>query len=75
LWYSSSREPFTNNEKIREVLSDIEEISCTFSEIDKDTNEIDLVWLSQNKVPDYVFDTGDYTDLGVDKLFMELLIL
>lgn len=55
--------PFTNNEKIRDVLSDIEEVACSYSEIDWDTNEIDLVWLSQSQTPDYVFDTGDYTDL------------
>ena len=55
--------PFTNNETLRFVLSDIEEVACSFSEIDFDTNEIDLVWLSDSQEPDYVFNTSDYATL------------
>ena len=55
--------PFTNNETLRFVLSDIEEVACSFSEIDWDTNEIDLVWLSDSQEPDYVFETSDYATL------------
>ena len=58
-----SGNPFTNNETLRDVLSDIEEVACSWSELDWDSNEIDLVWLSANEEPDYVFEPSDYAIL------------
>lgn len=55
--------PFHNRETLRTVLSNIEAVACSYSEIDYDDNSIDLVWLSQSVDPDYVFQTGDYTTL------------
>lgn len=63
-----SGNPFTNNESIRIVLSDIEEVACSFSEIDWETNEIDLVWLSQSTEPDYTFEINDYSTLNGGKI-------
>lgn len=60
--------PFTNGEKNREVLQTIEKISCTFSQIDNETNEIELCWLSQNENPDYIFTLDDYTNLNGGKI-------
>lgn len=55
--------PFTNGEKNRTVLQTIEKISCSFVDIDNDTNEIDLCWLSQNEEPDYIFYKSDYSSV------------
>lgn len=41
--------PFVNKEKLRVVLQEIEKVSCTFSEIDYETNEINLIWLSEGE--------------------------
>ena len=49
--------PFTNNEKIRTVLQSICKVSCSYIEIDLDTNEIDLCWLSNSVNPDYTFES------------------
>jgi hypothetical protein len=55
--------PFTNGEKNRTVLQIIAKISCSFVDIDNDTNEIDLCWLSQNEEPDYIFYKSDYSSV------------
>lgn len=55
--------PFTNGEKNRLVLQTICKVSCSYVEIDNDTNEIDLVWLSENEEPDYTFELNDYATL------------
>lgn len=55
--------PFTNGEKNRTVLQTIAKISCSFADIDNDTNEIDLCWLSQNEEPDYIFYKSDYSSV------------
>ena len=55
--------PFTNGEKNRTVLQTIAKISCSFVDIDNDTNEIDLCWLSQNEEPDYIFYKSDYSSV------------
>lgn len=55
--------PFTNGEKNRTVLQTIAKISCSFIDIDNDTNEIDLCWLSQNEEPDYIFYKNDYVSV------------
>lgn len=60
--------PFVNKETLRVVLQEIEKVSCTFSEIDYETNKIDLVWLSENEEPDYEFATSDYTTLEGGKI-------
>lgn len=58
-----SGNPFTNNETLRIVLQEVEKVACSFSEIDYDTNEIDLIWLSQSETPDYEFKITDYSTL------------
>lgn len=55
--------PFTNGEKNRTVLQTIAKISCSFVDIDNDTNMIDLCWLSSNEEPDYVFNLNDYSSV------------
>ena len=60
--------PFTNGEKNRLVLQTIEKVSGTFSDIDNDTNEIDLCWLSNSVEPDYIFYRNDYTNLEGGKI-------
>ena len=55
--------PFTNGEKNRTVLQTIAKISCSFIDIDNDTNEIALCWLSQNEEPDYIFYKNDYSSV------------
>lgn len=58
--------PFINNETRRVVLQEIEKVACSFSQIDYDTNEIDLIWLSDEV--DYEFNTNDYTTLEGGKI-------
>lgn len=58
--------PFTNGEKNRDVLKSIEKVSCSFVDIDPDTNEIDLRWLSSNL--DYTFELSDYSTLEGGKI-------
>ena len=60
--------PFTNNEKIRTVLQSICKVSCSYVEIDLDTNEIDLSWLSNSANPDYTFEMSDYSVLNGGKV-------
>ena len=60
--------PFTNGEKNREVLKAIESVSCTFAQIDSNTSEIDLCWLSATEEPDYTFELNDYTTLNGGKI-------
>lgn len=55
--------PFTNGEKNRTVLQAIAKISCSFIDIDNDTNEIDLCWLSNSQTPDYTFYKKDYVSV------------
>ena len=55
--------PFTNGEKNRTVLQIIAKISCSFIDIDNDSNKIDLCWLSSNTTPDYTFNFGDYVNV------------
>lgn len=55
--------PFTNGEKNRTVLQTICKIACSFVDIDNDTNEIDLCWLSSNTTPDYIFQKNDYSSV------------
>ena len=55
--------PFTNGEKNRMVLRTIAKISCSFADIDNDTNKIDLRWLSSSKTPDYTFYKNDYSSV------------
>ena len=55
--------PFTNGEKNRTVLQTIAKISCSFIDIDNDTNKIDLCWLSSSKTPDYTFYKNDYSSV------------
>ena len=53
--------PFTNHEKLRDVLSEIEKVSCTIAKINWNTKIISLGWLSDNV--DYEFETSDYSTL------------
>lgn len=55
--------PFTNGESNRTVLQTITKISCSFVDIDNDTNKIDLCWLSNNEEPDYIFYKNDYVSV------------
>lgn len=55
--------PFTNNEKNRIVLQTICKISCSFADIDDNTNEIELNWLSTSETPDYTFMKNDYVSV------------
>ena len=55
--------PFTNGEKNRTVLQTIAKISCSFADIENETNKIDLCWLSQNEEPDYIFYENDYSSV------------
>ena len=55
--------PFTNGEKNRTVLQTIAKVSCSFVDIDNDTNEIDLCWLSDSQTPDYTFSLNDYSSV------------
>lgn len=60
--------PFGNGETNRTVLQTIAKISCSFVDIDNDTNKIDLCWLSQNQEPDYIFDLNDYSSVEGGKI-------
>lgn len=60
--------PFANGETNRMVLQSIEKASCTFAQINSETNEIELCWLSQNEEPDYTFDLNDYSTLNGGKI-------
>lgn len=60
--------PFTNGETNRTVLQTIAKISCSFVDIDNDTNKIDLCWLSQNEEPDYIFYKSDYSNVEGGKI-------
>ena len=53
--------PFTNNEKNRDVLTSIAKVSCSFVDIDYESGEIDLKWLSNSL--DYTFQKDDYSSL------------
>lgn len=55
--------PFTNGEKNRIVLQTIAKISCSFVDINVDTNQIDLCWLSDSEEPDYIFNLNDYSSV------------
>lgn len=55
--------PFTNGEKNRTVLQTIAKTSCSFVDINNDTNQIDLCWLSRSEEPDYVFYKNDYVSV------------
>lgn len=58
--------PFTNNEKNRDVLTSIAKVSCSFVDIDYDSGEIDLKWLSNSL--DYTFQKDDYSSLEGGKI-------
>lgn len=60
--------PFVNNETLRIVLQEIEKVSCSYGEIDLETNKIKLSWLNQSETPDYEFKTSDYTTLEGGKI-------
>ena len=53
--------PFTNNEKNRDVLTSIAKVACAFVDIDNETDEIDLKWFNNNI--DYTFEPSDYSSL------------
>lgn len=55
--------PFTNGEKNRTVLQTVAKVSCSFIDIDNDTNKIDLYWLSTSDEPDYIFYKNDYSSV------------
>lgn len=51
--------PFTNKETNRTALNAIAKVACAFVDIDDETNEIDLKWLSNTL--DYTFQKSDYS--------------
>ena len=57
--------PFTNGETNRTVLQSIAKVACAFVDIDDDTNEIDLKWLSNSL--DYTFQKSDYSTVDGGK--------
>ena len=57
--------PFQNGETNRTVLSAICKVACAFVDIDYDTNEIDLKWLSSSL--DYTYQMSDYSSLDGGK--------
>lgn len=61
-----SNNPFKNKESNRFVLQVIGKIACSFVQIDRETNEIDLCWLS-NTI-DYTFYKSDYSTLNGGKI-------
>lgn len=60
--------PFENGETNRTVLQTVAKIACSFVDIDNDNNKIDLLWLSQNQEPDYIFDLNDYSSVEGGKI-------
>ena len=61
--------PFRNKETNRFVLETICKIAASFVDIDLDTNEIDLKWLSNSEDPDYIFENkNDYSTLNGGKV-------
>lgn len=58
--------PFTNKEKNRDVLTSICKVACSFVDLDYDSGEIDLRWLSDNL--DYTFQKNDYSSLEGGKI-------
>ena len=60
--------PFKNGEKNRVVLQTIAKISGTYTDIDLETNEIDLRWLSDSDEPIYTFYKNDYAILEGGKI-------
>ena len=58
--------PFTNNEKNRDVLTSIAKVSCSFVDIDYDSGEIDLKWLNNDL--DYTFQLSDYSTIEGGKI-------
>lgn len=58
--------PFTNGETNRTVLQSIAKVACAFIDIDDETNEIDLKWLSDTL--DYTFEMSDYSTLEGGKV-------
>lgn len=67
------KNPFIGNETNRQVLSEIEKVSCTFSRCEKRTRVVDgvtenyhvvnLYWFDLDGEPIYEFDTDDYSSL------------
>lgn len=53
--------PFTNNEKNRDVLTSIAKVACAYVDIDEESGEIDLKWFG-NEI-DYTFQKDDYSSL------------
>ena len=51
--------PFKGGETNRVVLNAIAKVACSFVDIDDETNEIDLKWLSSTL--DYTFQKSDYS--------------
>lgn len=58
--------PFTNGETNRTALQSIAKVACAFIDIDDETNEIDLKWLSDTL--DYTFEMSDYSTLEGGKV-------
>lgn len=58
--------PFTNKEKNRDVLTSIAKVACSFIDIDYNSGEIELKWLSDNL--DYTFQKDDYSSLEGGKI-------
>lgn len=58
--------PFTNNEKNREVLSAIAKVACAYVDIDEESGEIDLKWFGDEI--DYTFEKSDYSSFEGGKI-------
>jgi len=60
------KNPFTNGEKNRDVLTSIAMVACAFVDIDYESGEIDLKWVSDTL--DYTFQKDDYSSLEGGKV-------
>ena len=59
--------PFVNGEKIREPLSDIAEIACSWVDIDVSTKQLELCWFDSDVVE--TFDKSQYSKLECGKIY------
>lgn len=64
---------FKNNEKRKDVLSDIAECACSFVDIDWNTNEIEFKWFSEDVVDTITKD--DYTSLEKNQQYGPINLL
>jgi len=60
--------PFTNNEKIRDVLSDILEIACSWGDLNLSNGKFKVCWFSDDTIAE-TFDKSQYSTLKVNRIY------